>query len=75
MVEVLLIAQQQPDWGPLTWVIFPVERFEQLKISPSIDEEDLKEMAARSPLRSVSLIHLGAIVATVDALFAEKGEA
>ena len=41
----------------------------------SLEALKVEQLAAQSPYRAFSGIHLGEIVATVNALFAEKGEA
>lgn len=55
------------------WLIVLAGEFQHGRSTNDPSEVSLIEMAAMSPNQVVTLIHVGAIVATVDRLFAEKG--
>lgn len=56
------------------WLVFPAGDFAQGTGTNDPARVDFADLAGKSPQRAVSLIHVGAIVETVDKLFAEKGE-
>jgi len=64
----------QDTWGMAAWLGWPAGNIEAAAGASSLEALRADDLAAHSPYRAVSMIHLAVILKTVDALFAEKGE-
>ncbi len=64
----------QDSWSIAAWLGWPAGKFDEATGASSLEALNVARLAKQSPYAAVSLIHVEKIVATVDALFAEKGE-